>query len=267
MTQILNNDILESGDQIIQIVQITLIDCKWITDVSHYINDQVNGIEDILITVKSNVISLNHTIVTLKTSVKISIGGVLTCLSDGSFIGPGGKNILNDEPSLAPDVKNTLETKLEQNPILEQKTKEKEKEKQKNNIILKITKSSHRSVVRENQRIATVLYEKLDVNSTTILTLGWPHPDNITTGYWGQPTTFRRGIHLDTVSPEGIYTAPEFKRWLVNGVCHSGIVCPAIRHPDPDIKFVDVLGRDISYNGNTMLITSGDTGRQSVSRC
>jgi hypothetical protein len=115
--------------------------------VPHYINDQVNGIKDRIIA--NNVISLKNTVITL-------VFAVLICLS--AFIGPGGKNILNDEPRLAPGVKNTLETKLEQNPILEQK--QKKKEKPKNNIVLCITKTTNPSVVRTGQGTATLLYEK-----------------------------------------------------------------------------------------------------------
>lgn len=258
MTQILNNDILESGDLIIQIAQVTHIDFKWITDVSHYINAQVNGIKDVIIA--NNVISLKNTVITL-------VFAVLICLSDGSFIGPGGKNILNDEPSWAPGVKNTLETKLEtkleQNPILEQK--EKEKERPKSNIVLKIAKSGNMSGVRTDT--ATLLYEKLDRDSSTIVALSRLLTNSRITDFrGGSPNRYRTGIHLDTVTPAGTIIAPESTSWTVNGVLYNGVVCPALRHPDPDVKFVDSMGRDIVYNGNSMLIPFSIAGRPPVNR-
>lgn len=248
MTEILNNDILESGDLIKQIVQVMHTDFKWITDVPHYINDQVNGIKDRIIA--NNVISLKNTVITL-------VFAVLICLS--AFIGPGGKNILNDEPRLAPGVKNTLETKLEQNPILEQK--QKKKEKPKNNIVLCITKTTNPSVVRTGQGTATLLYEKWDIESTTIVALSMLLSNHIATDFRGGfPTAPRRGIHLDTVTSEGAYIAPQATTWPLNGVSYKGIICPALRHPDPDVKFVDYMGRDILYNGDTMLVPTKNVG-------
>lgn len=253
MTQILNNDILESGDLIIQIAQVTHLDFKWVTDVSHYINAQVNGIKDVINTAKTSVNTVFFKDIT-----------AIICLSDGSFIGPGGKNILNDEPRWAPGVKNTLETKLEtkleQNPILEQKQKEKEKERPKSNIVLKLAQNGNMSGVRMGT--ATLLYEHLDRESSTIVALSRLLTNSVITDFrGGSPNSYRRGIHLDTVTPDGTYIAPESTSWTVNGELYNGVVCTALRHPDPDVKFVDHMGRDILYNGNSMLIPISTTRR------
>ena len=71
---------------------------------------------------------------------------------------------------------------------------------------------------------------------------------------------------MDTVTPDGTYIAPQSTTWSLNGVLYKGVVCPALRHPDPDVKFVDNMGRDILYNGNTMLIPGGTVGRPPVYR-
>jgi hypothetical protein len=195
IAQILNNDILETGNQLIQIGgAIAQIENKLIIDMLHSLSDQVNG--------------LNETGNAIEIYVYSRIGIVLLCSTVASFIGPGGKNILNDEPSLAPGVKNTLETKLEQNPILEQKTKEKEKEKE-NSIALKVAKVRSGPALRQGQQRATILYEKLDINSTTIVTLSRPLPGDIAIGLLGRPSIRRTGIHLDRLSAQGTYIAPE----------------------------------------------------------
>lgn len=258
MEHILNNDIAIVSDMI-QIVSATPLDSKWKFDALHSLKDQVNGLKDVWFTLKINLF-LFDTPTIGKLNVKCLIDTVLLSASETSFTGPGGKSILNDQPSLAPDVKNTLETKFEQNPILEQKVKEKQKEKPENRICLKIAKVRSGWALREGQERATILYEELDVNSSTIIALSRPLPGDIATCLLGRSRTRRTGIHLETLSPQGTYISPENQSWQVNGVWNNGVVCSAIRHPD--IKFVDQTGMDIPYNGDKMLVPYGNRRRE-----
>lgn len=257
MEHIFNNDIGIVSDMI-QIVSVTHLESKWKIDALHYLKDQVNGLKDVWFTLKINLFLFDTP--TIGKNVKFLVDTILLSASETSFTGPGGKNILNDQPNLAPGVKNTLETKFEQNPILEQKVKEKQKEKPENRICLKIAKVRSGWALREGQERATILYEELDVNSSTIIAVSRPLPNDIAVALLGRSRIRRTGIHLETLSPEGVYISPENQSWLVNGVWNNGVVCSAIRHPD--IKFVDEIGMDIPYNGDKMLVPHGNRRRE-----
>lgn len=212
----------------------------------HSIIDTVSGIKE---TVKA-----------IKGIANYIVGTILLCSPDVSFTGAGGKNILNDnKPFLGPGGKNILD----ETPALETRTKldQTTKERQNNEILisLKIAKilGFNSQLLREGQHTGKILYEEVDRDSSTILALSNPHPNNRAIGLFGVPRYRRTGLHLDTLSPQGTYVGPVVESWLVDNVWRNGVVCPALRQPG--IKFIDNNGVDIPYNGNKMLVSYNNT--------
>lgn len=237
MTEILNNDILELSSEIIQISPVSPIENLSTTlDILGSLKDTVNGIKDTVKDIKINVYCIIDT--------------VLLCSTDASFTGPGGKNILNEEPCLAPGVKNTLteKTKLEQKPILEQKTKEKEKQEIRT-IQLRVTKRNIRGNAHPGGRDGvynTILYEVVDRSSSTIISANTSYPIMRTTSaLFGIPVGLRVGLAVEEVNRQGIPVEPVTSTWLVNNQAILGIECKALNQQG--VIFTDKCNSLIIY--------------------
>lgn len=85
---------------------------------------------------------------------------------------------------------------------MEQKQKQEEK-KPELTIVIGVARTKARASLRPGQFSATILYEKNDVDSRTITGLSGLNESELAFGVIGQPSVRRKGIHLDTVSPQG----------------------------------------------------------------
>ena len=118
----------------------------------------------------------------------IILGIFLICLS--TFLGPGGKIILNEE------------SKLEQGPELKQKQEE---EKYKIRLVkLKVARRQVNSTGTDGVN-NTILYEAEDKTSSTIIAANLTsHPIMPMTSYvFGVPHTLRTGLKIQTENSQG----------------------------------------------------------------
>ena len=188
---------------------------------------------------------LNPVIETGDDTIGIVIGIIVGSMVSISFLGAGGKNILNQE----------ISSNLVQKNDLIQNPKEKE-EKEEIPIAIKISQTTSNRILREGQRSATLLYQVIDPESGILRMVNLSRPGVLTSGYFGNPPAYRKGILIDTYSPQGRYIEPEKDSWFVDGVWRHGVVCPAHRYHG--IKFTDGIGRDIVYRNNKMLVPKRD---------
>ena len=172
------------------------------------------------------------------------LGIVLLWSTIPSYKGPGGKNILNEE------------SKLEQDPILEQKQKDKSDIRR---VELRIHRRQRRPYAHPGGSDGiynTVLYEPADPSSATIISANILSPQPIMpitpASIFGIPQTVRVGLAVNTVNFQGIAEEPRITTWSVNSQPMRGIECKALYLPG--VLFTDKSGRPIIYNGNKMIL-------------